>query len=40
MPGPGPAAGAGRPGRPLASYADVVRGQWGSHFTLGRIFAR
>ncbi|MET1034493.1 MAG: geranylgeranyl reductase family protein [Arthrobacter sp.] len=23
-----------------ASYADVVRGQWGSHFTLGRLFAR
>lgn len=24
----------------LAGYADVVRGQWGSHFTLGRVFAR
>jgi len=23
-----------------ASYADVVRGKWGSHFTLGRVFAR
>ncbi|WP_407709883.1 geranylgeranyl reductase family protein [Arthrobacter nitrophenolicus] len=23
----------------LARYADYVRGQWGSHFTLGRVFA-
>jgi flavin-dependent dehydrogenase len=23
----------------LAGYADYVRGQWGSHFTLGRAFA-
>lgn len=23
----------------LAGYADYVRGQWGSHFTLGRVFA-
>ena len=23
----------------LARYADYVREQWGSHFTLGRIFA-
>lgn len=24
----------------LAGYADYVRGQWGSHFTLGRVFAQ
>lgn len=23
----------------LAGYADYIRGQWGSHFTLGRVFA-
>jgi geranylgeranyl reductase family protein len=35
---------AGRPGldldMALAAYAPHIRGQWGSHFTLGRIFAR
>ena len=24
----------------LATYPDVVRGAWGSHFTLGKVFAR
>ena len=24
----------------LATYPEIIRGQWGSHFTLGRIFAQ